>query len=77
MGHDALNAVVRECYLWEALAAGAGVETDFNVSQLRVISTEICASQRVSRIQSESGFCTNRAELRSSSVRICPKHLRA
>jgi hypothetical protein len=38
---------------------------------------EICANQPVNRIGRESILCTNRAELRSSSVRICPKRLRA
>jgi hypothetical protein len=49
------------------------VEADFNISQISAMSTEICASQGVNCIQPECGFCTIRAELRSSSVRICPK----
>jgi hypothetical protein len=49
------------------------VEADFNISQISAISTEICGNQRVNCTQPECGFCTIRAELRSSSVRICPK----
>ncbi|PYJ49513.1 MAG: hypothetical protein DME83_11290 [Verrucomicrobia bacterium] len=56
--------------LW---AARTGVEADFNISQLRVISTEICGNQRVNGRLANWPLCKNRAELRSSSVRICPK----
>src|SRR5439155_25693842 len=41
--------------------------------QLRVISTEICGNQRVNGRLANWPLCKNRAELRSSSVRICPK----
>jgi hypothetical protein len=48
------------------------VETDFRVSQIRVILMEACANQRVN---SRFASWTNRAELRSLSVRICPKSI--
>jgi len=32
-----------------ALAARTGVETDFNISQLRAITAETCGNQRVNR----------------------------
>jgi hypothetical protein len=54
-------------------AARTGVEPNFNISQISAISTETCGNQRVNRAHRKSTLCTNRAELRRSSVRICPK----
>src|SRR5439155_25899126 len=57
-------------------AARTGVEPDFNIPQISTISAETCGNQRVNCIHLKPTLCTNRAELRSSSVRICPKALR-
>jgi hypothetical protein len=43
------------------------------IAQISAISMEACANQRVNCALWKWGLCTNRAELRSSSVRICPK----
>ena len=53
--------------------ARSGVELDFNISQISAISTETCGNQRVNCTCRKSAVCTNRGELRSSTVRICPK----
>jgi hypothetical protein len=49
------------------------VETDSNISRNRAIPAETCGNQRVNCIHRKPRLSTNRAELRSSGVRLCPK----
>ena len=50
-----------------------GIEPTFEISLTCAIPVEICAIQHVSSTLSKARVCTIRAELRSLSVRICPK----
>ena len=50
-----------------------GFEPTFGISRPCAILTETCANQRVRGRNVNRPLCTIRAELRSSSVRNCPK----
>jgi hypothetical protein len=54
------------------MATLTGFETTFEFSQIRAIPAETCGNQRVKCARLKSRVCTNRAELRSSTVRLCP-----
>src|SRR5438034_1654182 len=57
----------------QAAATLTGFEPTFEISQCCAIPLQIYARLRVTRENANPPLCTNRAELRSSSVRICPK----
>jgi hypothetical protein len=75
------NAVrfLRAIYLaksaFQSMAARTGVEPTLNISRSCAIPSQICARLRVTAEIANQVVCTNRAELRSSTVRICPKPL--
>ena len=50
-----------------------GFEPTLNVSRLCAIPSQTCARLRVRGENANQPVCTDRAELRSSSVRFCPK----
>src|ERR1700736_1865714 len=54
-----------------------GFKTSSNIAQTRVISAETCWKQRVNGTCRKLAVCTNRPELRTSSVRNCPKTFHA
>src|ERR1043166_4992477 len=51
-----------------------GFEPTFDISLIRAITAQTCSSQRVNSTFSKTRVCTNRAELRSFTVRNCPKN---
>jgi hypothetical protein len=54
------------------MATLTGFEPAFEISRCCVISAQMCDRLRVTRENANWPVCTNRAELRSSRVRICP-----
>ena len=58
-----------------AAAARTGVEPAFEISVVSAIKAQTCSNQRVNCTSWKWALCTNRVELRSSTVRICPKSL--
>jgi hypothetical protein len=55
------------------MATLTGFEPIFEISRYCAISPQICARLRVTREDANRPVCANRAELRISTVRICPK----
>src|ERR1043166_199431 len=51
-----------------------GFEPNFDISLIRAITAQTCSSQGVNSAFSNTPVCTNRAELRSFTVRNCPKN---
>jgi hypothetical protein len=49
-----------------------GIRPNLNFSRLCAIASQTCARLRVREENANQGICTIRAELRSSSVRLCP-----
>jgi len=57
----------------QAAATLTGFEPNLKFSRLCAIPLQTCSMLRVRGQNTNQAVCTNRAELRSSSVRICPK----
>src|SRR5260370_41707927 len=57
----------------QAAATLTGFEPTSKVSRLCAILPQTCVTLRVRGEKANQAVCTNRAELRSSSVRFCPK----
>jgi len=76
---DFSEFVMRNCYAFCIAASSTreatltGFEPIFEISLTRAIPAEICTDQRVNSTCRKLPVCTNRAELRSFSVRICPE----